>query len=153
MTYRRHDLSAKFCGTACRFFSQVFANVAPPDFFCTDPVYVSQDITRWHGNCPSQSFMNTTKLLMVTSFFTLTSWVSSLNASSSIEELCEKLHADHLNRAQKALSEDKREDALRLLLNALAIIQKCANSPEQPLPQKQAHETGLAFARHLYRAS
>ena len=93
--------------------------------------------------------MNTTKLLIVISFFALTSWVSSLNASSSVDELCEKLHADYLKRAQRALSEDKREDALRFLLSAAEITKKCADSPQQqPLPQKQLRESSLAFARY-----
>jgi len=80
-------------------------------------------------------------------FFMLTFGVSALNASSSTEELCEKLHADYLKRAQRALAEDKREDALRLLLNAAEITKKCADSPQQqPSPQKQVSESSLAFA-------
>jgi hypothetical protein len=86
-------------------------------------------------------------------FFTLTFWESSLHANPSVEELCEKLHADYLIRAQKALSEDKHEDALRFLLEAQAIAKKCADSSEQPLPRKQIRESGLAFDRYHYQLS
>lgn len=93
--------------------------------------------------------MNIAKLLIAMSLFILASWTSALNASSSVEELCEKLHADYLKRAQRALSEDKREDALRFLLSAAEITKKCADSPQQqPSPQKQARESSLAFARY-----
>ncbi len=82
--------------------------------------------------------------------FTLTFGASTLNASPSTEELCEQLHADYLKRAQRALSEDKREDALRLLLSAAEIAKKCADSPqEQPVPQRQVRESSLAFAGPL----
>jgi len=86
-------------------------------------------------------------------FFTLTFGASTLNASPSTEELCEKLYADYLKRAQRALSEDKREDALRFLLDAQAIAKKCADSSEQPLPRKQIRESGLALARCHHRLS
>lgn len=79
-------------------------------------------------------------------FFTLTFGASTLNASPSTEELCEKLYADYLKRAQRALSEDKREDALRFLLEAQAVAQKCADSSERPLPQNQIRESDHAFA-------
>jgi hypothetical protein len=82
--------------------------------------------------------------------FTLTFGASTLNASSSVEELCEKLHADYLKRAQRALSEDKREDALRFLLSAAEITKKCADSPqEQPVPQREVRESSLAFTAPL----
>jgi hypothetical protein len=83
-------------------------------------------------------------------FFMLIFGVPTLNASSSTDELCEKLHADYLKRAQRALAEDKRDDALRLLLSAVEITKKCADSPqEQPVPQRQVRESSLAFAGPL----
>jgi len=83
----------------------------------------------------------------------LTFWESSLHANPSVEELCEKLQSDYLTKAQKALSEDKHEDALRFLLEAQAIAKKCADSSEQPLPRKQIRESGLALARCHHRLS
>lgn len=86
-------------------------------------------------------------------FFTLASWASLLNASPSNEDLCEKHYAGHVKRAQQSLSENKRDEALRFLLEAATIAQKCANSTEQPLPQHQARESGLAFAGSHIRSS
>ena len=86
-------------------------------------------------------------------FFTLAFGASTLNASPSKEELCEKLYADYLRRAQQSLTEDKHEDALRFLLEAQAIAQKCANSAEQPVPQNRDRESGLASAPHQYQPS
>ena len=39
-----------------------------------------------------------------------------------------------------------RDDALRFLLEAQAVAQKCADSAERPLPQKQLHTSDHAFA-------
>jgi hypothetical protein len=80
--------------------------------------------------------------------FTVASWASSAKAAPTTEELCEKLHADYLIKAQNALVEDKLEDALRFLLEAEAIAKRCADSSEGPLPQKQNYESGLASARY-----
>jgi hypothetical protein len=109
----------------------------------------------WHINCHlaftvQRSVRN---FLVWICFFTLASWASLLNASPSKAELCEKLYADYLKRAQQSLSEDKRVEALRFLLDATAIAQKCANSTEQPLPQHQARDSGLAFAANHVRSS
>jgi len=86
-------------------------------------------------------------------FFILTLWDSSLEANPSVEDLCEKLHAEYLLKAQKALSENKLEDALRLLVQADNIAKKCVDSSEQPLPQKQIRESGLASAPNYYSLS
>lgn len=85
-------------------------------------------------------------------FLTLTLWDSSLEANPSVQELCEKLHAEYLLKAQKALSEDKPEEALRFLVEAQAIANKCAESSERPLPQKQIRESGHASGsrRHSF---
>jgi hypothetical protein len=81
-------------------------------------------------------------------FFILALSDSSLEANPSVQELCEKLHAEYLLKAQKALSEDTLEDALRLLLEAQAIAKKCADSAERPLPQKEIRESGHASTRN-----
>jgi len=77
--------------------------------------------------------------------FTLALLPSLANAAST-DELCERLYAEYLTKAQKALAEEKREDALRFLLEAQAVAQKCADSAERPLPQKQLHESDHTFA-------
>jgi hypothetical protein len=79
--------------------------------------------------------------------FTITLWASFANAQTT-EELCEKLHAEYLLKAQKALEEDKLEDALRFLLEAQVIAKTCADSSERPLPQRQIRESSHAFATH-----
>ena len=75
----------------------------------------------------------------------IASWSTVANAAP-MEELCEKLHADFLLKAQKALLEEKLEEALRFLLEAQAVAQKCADSSERPLPQNQLRESDHAFA-------
>ena len=59
-------------------------------------------------------------------------------------DICERLHAEYLTKAQKALAEDKLEEALRFLLEAQALAQKCADSSERPLPQTQIRESDHA---------
>lgn len=81
-------------------------------------------------------------------FFTLMFAASTLNANHHEQELCEKLYADYLRRAQQALTEDKHEDALRFLLQAQAIAQMCAQSSEGSLPQDRVHESGHAMVSY-----
>lgn len=83
---------------------------------------------------------------LVTSVGLLASLPAFVSATPTPQELCEKLHADHLLKARKALAEDKRDEALRLLLEAQAVAKTCAESSEKPLPQKQARESGHAAA-------
>jgi len=72
-----------------------------------------------------------------------------VEAGPGTDELCERLHAEYLTKAQKALAEDKLEEALGFLLEAQAVAQKCADSTERPLPQKHIRESDHAFAgRH-----
>ena len=85
------------------------------------------------------------RFLIFIGTFTLALLPSLANAAPSTDELCERLYADYLTKAQKALAEEKREDALRFLLEAQAVAQKCADSAERPLPQKQLHESDHAF--------
>ena len=71
----------------------------------------------------------------------------SFAAAASAPDLCERLHAEYLTKAQKALAEDKLEEALRYLLEAREVAQKCAeSSSERPLPRNQSHENGEAAA-------
>lgn len=72
---------------------------------------------------------------------------SFVNAAPSTDDLCERLHAEYLTKAQRALAEDKLEEALRFLLEAQAVAQKCAeSSSERPLPRNQSHESAEASA-------
>lgn len=79
---------------------------------------------------------------------------SFANAAPSTDEVCERLHAEYLTKAQKALAEDKLEEALRFLLEAQAVAQKCADSSsERPLPQNQLRESDHAFAGQHHELS
>jgi hypothetical protein len=72
-------------------------------------------------------------------------WQTPLNADSSAEALCERLYATLLNKAKQALAEGKRDDALRFLLEAATVTERCASSPE-PHRQRGAEENVLASA-------
>ena len=86
------------------------------------------------------------RFLIFIGTFTLALLPSLANAAApSTDELCERLYAEYLTKAQKALAEEKREDALRFLLEAQAVAQKCADSAERPPPQKQLRESDHAF--------
>ena len=71
---------------------------------------------------------------------------SLVAAAPSTDEICERLHAEYLTKAQRALAEEKPEEALRFLLEAQAVAQKCVNSSEGPLQQNQLRESEHAFA-------
>ena len=86
------------------------------------------------------------RFLIFIGTFTLALLPSLANAAPSTVELCERLYAEYVTKAQKALAEEKLEEALRFLLEAQAVAQKCADSAERPLPQKQLHESDHAFA-------
>jgi hypothetical protein len=53
-----------------------------------------------------------------------------LNADTSAEALCEKLHSESLKKAKQALVEGKTDEALRFLQEAAAISERCASLPE-----------------------
>src|SRR5437667_11091495 len=57
-------------------------------------------------------------------------WQAPLSAESSAEALCERLYSDSLNKAKQALAEGKRDEALRFLLEAATITERCANASE-----------------------
>jgi len=86
------------------------------------------------------------RFLIFIGTFTLALLPSLANAAPSTDELCERLYAEYLTKAQKALAEEKLEEALRFLLEAQAVAQKCADSAERPPPQKQLRESDHAFA-------
>ena len=77
----------------------------------------------------------------------LASLPSLVDAAAATDDLCERLHAEYLTKAQRALAEDKLEEALRYLLEAQAVAQKCAeSSSERPLPRNNSQESGDASA-------
>ena len=79
-------------------------------------------------------------------------WQTPLKAESSAEALCERLYSDSLNRAKQALVEGKTDEALRFLLEAAAISERCASSPE-PSRQRGLEENVLASASSIGQAS
>jgi hypothetical protein len=84
-------------------------------------------------------------LTILTFFLGFLFWQTPLNAASSAEALCETLYAALLNKAKQALSEGKRDEALRFLLEAATVTERCASSPE-PYRQRGAEENVLASA-------
>lgn len=66
-----------------------------------------------------------------------------LNADSSAEALCEKLHSESLKKAKQALVEGKTDEALRFLEEAAAISKRCASLPESDR-QREREENILA---------
>jgi hypothetical protein len=79
----------------------------------------------------------------------LASLPSFVNAAPPTDNLCERLHAKYLTKAQKALAEDKREEALRFLLEAQSVAKACANSSEKSYPQEKIRESGDALTSTL----
>ena len=72
-------------------------------------------------------------------------WQAPLNAESPADALCERLYSDWLTKAKQALAEGKREEALRFLLEAATVTERCASSPE-PYRQSGPEENALASA-------
>jgi len=102
----------------------------------------------WYNNCASSDEMKrrARQFSVFIGTLTLVLLPSFTNAAPSTDDLCERLHAEYLTKAQKALAEEKLEEALRFLLEAQAVAQKCADSTERPLPQKHIRESDHAFA-------
>jgi len=69
-----------------------------------------------------------------------------VEAGPGTDELCERLYAEYLTKAQKALAEDKLQEALGFLVEAQAVAKKCAELLEGPLPQKHIRESGDSVA-------
>ncbi len=87
------------------------------------------------------------KFLVLIGALALATLPSFATAAPAPDELCEKLHAEYLTKAQKALAEDKLEEALRYLLEAQGVAQKCAeSSSEGPLPRNQSLDSAEASA-------
>ena len=61
-------------------------------------------------------------------------WQTPVNAESSVDALCDKLYSELLNKAKQALVEGKRDEALRFLLEATTVTERCASSTE---PQRE----------------
>ena len=68
-----------------------------------------------------------------------------LKAESPANALCERLYSDTLNKAKRALEAGNQDEALRFLLEATTITERCASSPE-PDRQRRAEENALASA-------
>src|SRR5437870_2952311 len=91
-------------------------------------------------------------LVGVLVFSICVSWQAPLTAEPSAEALCEKLYSDLLNRAKQALVEEKHEEALRFLLEAATVTERCGSSPE-PSRQRGPEENVLASAPSMGQAS
>jgi hypothetical protein len=72
-------------------------------------------------------------------------WQTPLKAESSVDALCEKLYSELLNKAKQALVEGKRDEALRFLLEATTVTERCASSTE-PQRQRGQEENVLSSA-------
>lgn len=68
-----------------------------------------------------------------------------LYADSSAEALCEKLHAEALKKVRQALTDGKTDEALRFLLEADSISERCASLPERNRGS-ESDENALASA-------
>jgi hypothetical protein len=68
-------------------------------------------------------------------------WQTPLKAESSVDALCEKLYSELLSKAKQALVEGKRDDAIRFLLQATTVTERCATSTEPQ--QQQGQEESL----------
>jgi hypothetical protein len=79
-------------------------------------------------------------------------WQAPLSAESSAEALCERLYSDSLNKAKQALAEGKRDEALRFLLEAATITERCANSSE-PNRGRRPEENVLSSAPSMDQTS
>ena len=86
------------------------------------------------------------KFLVLAGTLALATLLSFATAAPAPDELCERLHAEYLTKAQKALAEERLEKALRYLLEAQAVAQKCAESSERPVPRNQSREINEASA-------
>ena len=79
-------------------------------------------------------------------------WQTPVKAESSVDTLCDKLYSELLNKAKQALVEGKRDEALRFLLEATTVTERCASSTE-PQQQRGQEETLLSSAPMTARGS
>ena len=79
-------------------------------------------------------------------------WQTPLKAESSVDALCDKLYSELLNKAKQALVEGKRDEALRFLLEATTVTERCASATE-PQRQRGQEETLLSSAPLLTQGS
>lgn len=91
-----------------------------------------------------QSYKDT---LVLAVFFLLviSLYVGPLHAD---ERGCEILYTETLRKAQQALIEDRREEAVNFLLKALSISDSCTSLRQQPQFRKQGEETVLSLLSH-----
>jgi hypothetical protein len=75
-------------------------------------------------------------------------WTGGSQANPTPEEVCETIYTEAVKQAREALSQNKREDALRFLSDAAAVLERCLAAPEEK-PQKETKKTTLALGRGL----
>jgi hypothetical protein len=78
-------------------------------------------------------------------FLAIFFWETPIYSDTLEEKLCGKLYEESLKRAKNALLDGKREEAIRFLLDAEAIIKRCSSFPEQPQLENQEKEPAQAF--------
>ena len=78
-------------------------------------------------------------------FLAISFWHTPIYSDTLEETLCGKLYEESLKRAKNALLEGKREEAVRFLLDAEAIIKRCSSFPEQPQLENQEKGPAQAF--------
>ncbi len=64
------------------------------------------------------------------------------------EKVCGKLYEDTLRKARAALVGGKKEEAIRFLLDAEAILERCSDVPDQPQLENKKKESTLAFSTY-----
>ncbi|SRR2546426_7871747 len=89
-----------------------------------------------------------TKVALLLASLMASLWPIVSYANPSVEELCERLYTDSLKKAKTALSQDKREEALRFLSDATAVLERCLAAPEEK-PQRESKEAILALDSQL----
>jgi hypothetical protein len=116
---------------ACRFTKhlppqrefRIGANLAKMEtIFCI--------VCRGTAVAPSSAMLHKRWLAGFLLFLSVTLLQAPLEADSSAEALCEKLHSESLKKAKQALVEGKKDEALRFLQEAAAISKRCASLPE-----------------------
>lgn len=78
-------------------------------------------------------------------FLAILFWHTPIYSDTLEEKWCGKLYEESLERAKNALQEGKREEAVRFLLDADAIIKRCSSFPERPHLENQEKEPAQAF--------
>ena len=91
-----------------------------------------------------QSYKNTISRAVFFLLF-ISVYVGPLQAEPSDAKGCEVLYAEFLRKAQQALIEDHREEAVNFLLKAISIFDSCASIRQQPQFRNQGEESVLSL--------